>query len=89
MQPLYSSIHEHLIFRNITPIQNKELLQFSCEIPNNQKYDYNSNSGKIVLVNLLKKFNIKTSCFTKKARLFCKHNQLMELVWKKNIPSLF
>jgi asparagine synthase (glutamine-hydrolysing) len=59
MQPLYSSIHEHFDIQNITPIQNKELLQFSCEIPNNQKYDYNSNSGKIVLVNLLKKFNIK------------------------------
>jgi len=59
MQPLYSSIHEHFDIQNITPIQNKQLLQFSCEIPNNQKYDYNSNSGKIVLVNLLKKFNIK------------------------------
>ena len=59
MQPLYSSIHEHFDIQNIAPIQNKQLLQFSCEIPNNQKYDYNSNSGKIVLVNLLKKFNIK------------------------------
>ena len=66
MQPLYSSIHEHFDIQNITPIQNKQLLQFSCEIPNNQKYDYNSNSGKIILVNLLQKFNMKSFVSPKK-----------------------
>ena len=59
MQPLYQLIHEYFSVRNIAPIHNKELLRYSCQLPNNQKYDYSSNSGKIVLVNLLQKFNIK------------------------------
>ena len=66
MQPLYQLIHEYFSIRNITPIQNKELLRYSCQLPNNQKYDYGTNSGKIVLVNLLQKFNIKSIVSLKK-----------------------
>ena len=59
MQPLYSSIHEHFDIQNITPIQNEELIQFSCRLGNDQKYDFKSNLGKIILVNLLEKYNLK------------------------------
>ena len=59
MQPLYSSIHKHFGIQNIAPIQNKRLLQFSCEIPNRLKYDSDTNSGKILLARLLEKFNVK------------------------------
>ena len=59
MQPLYKSIHDYFSIRNITPIQNEELIQFSCLLRNDQKYDFKSNQGKIILVNLLDKYNLK------------------------------
>jgi len=59
MQPLYKSIHDYFSIRNITPIQNEELIQFSCRLGNDQKYDFKSNLGKIILVNLLEKYNLK------------------------------
>ena len=59
MQPLYKSIHDYFSIRNITPIQNEELIQFSCILRNDQKYDFKSNRGKIILVNLLEKYNLK------------------------------
>ena len=66
MQPLYELIHKYFSIRNITPIYNKELLRYSCQLPDNQKYDYNSNSGKTILVNLLQKFNMKSFVSPKK-----------------------
>ena len=60
MQPLYQLIHEYFSLRNIAPVHNKEVLLYSCQRPHNQKYDYSSNSGKIILVNLLQKLNIKS-----------------------------
>jgi len=59
MQPLYKLIHDYFSIRNITPIQNEELIQFSCLLRNDQKYDFKSNLGKIILVNLLDKYNLK------------------------------
>ena len=66
MQPLYELIHKYFSIRNITPIYNKELLRYSCQLPDNQKYDYSSNSGKTILVNLLQKFNMKSFVSPKK-----------------------
>jgi len=59
MQPLYKLIHDYFSIRNITPMQNEELIQFSCLLRNDQKYDFKSNQGKIILVNLLEKYNLK------------------------------
>ena len=59
MQPLYKLIHDYFSIRNITPIQNDELIQYSCLLRNDQKYDFKSNQGKIILVNLLKKYDLK------------------------------
>ena len=66
MQPLYKSIHDYFSIRNITPIQNEELIQFSCLLRNDQKYDFKSNQGKIILVNLLEKYNLKHLTSTQK-----------------------
>ena len=59
MQPLYRSIHNYFSIKNITPIQNEELIQYSCSLKNNQKYDFKSNLGKTILVNILGKYNLK------------------------------
>jgi len=59
MRPLYSLIHEYFEISNITPLQNDQLIKLSCQIPNSLKYDYDTNSGKILLVNLIEKLGVK------------------------------
>ena len=59
MNPLYKLIHEHFAIQNIAPIQNEELIQYSCTLPNDQKYDSKLNLGKIILLKLLEKYKIK------------------------------
>ena len=66
MQPLYSSIHEYFDIQNITPIQNNQSIKLSCQIPNSMKYDYRTNTGKILLRNLVEKFDIKNLISSKK-----------------------
>ena len=59
MNPLYKLIHEYFAIQNIAPIQNDELIQYSCAIPNDQKYDSKLNLGKIMLFKLLEKYKVK------------------------------
>ena len=66
MQPLYRSIHDYFSIKNITPIQNEELIQYSCSLKNEQKYDFKSNLGKTILVNILGKYNLKSFTSLKK-----------------------
>ena len=66
MQPLYSSIHEHFDIQNITPIQNKQSIKLSCQIPDSMKYDYKTNSGKIILRHLAEKFDVQNLISSKK-----------------------
>ncbi len=66
MQPLYSSIHEHFDIQNITPIQNNQSIELSCQIPNSMKYDYKTNSGKIILRHLVEKFDVQNLISSKK-----------------------
>jgi len=66
MQPLYSSIHKHFDIQNITPIQNDHSIKLSCQIPNSMKYDYKTNTGKILLRHLVEKFDIKNLISSKK-----------------------
>ena len=66
MQPLYSRIHTHFNIENITPLQNPELLKLSFNLDNKQKYDHKSNTGKIPLLKLIKKFEINDLISTKK-----------------------
>jgi asparagine synthase (glutamine-hydrolysing) len=66
MQPLYSSIHAHFDIQNITPIQNNQSIKLSCQIPNSMKYDYKTNSGKIILRHLVEKFDVQNLISSKK-----------------------
>lgn len=59
MQPLYSSLHQYFDVKNITPILNDDLIHFSCQLSNNQKFDNDTYSGKIILQNIIDKLNLK------------------------------
>ena len=58
MAPLYSKIHEEFNIKNISPINSVTLGKFSCQLSENYKYNYQKNSGKIILVKLLEKLNM-------------------------------
>ena len=58
MRPLYSKIHEEFNIKNISPINSVTLRKFSCQLSENYKYNYQKNSGKIILVKLLEKLNM-------------------------------
>ena len=66
MQPLYSQIHEYFDIKNIVPIQSKELIPYSCRIPNNLKYDLETNNGKILLQKIIQKFDLGNLVTNKK-----------------------
>jgi len=59
MQPLYSSLHQYFDVKNITPVLNDELIHFSCQLSDEQKFDSSTNSGKIILQKILEKFDTK------------------------------
>ena len=52
--------------KNISPIQNKKLLDYSLKIPVNLKYNSKTNSGKLILQSILEKYNVKDLLSTKK-----------------------
>ena len=58
MQPLYSKIHEEFNMKNISPIISEKLTKFSCQLSEDYKYDFQKNSCKIILSNLLEKLNM-------------------------------
>ena len=58
MIPLYNKIHESFKIKNFSPFLSKELVSFSTALPNSQKYNLNTNTGKLILIELLKKNNI-------------------------------
>ncbi|MAS50389.1 MAG: asparagine synthase [Chloroflexi bacterium] len=66
MQPLYRLIQDHFEIKNISPIQNKKLLDYSLKIPVNLKYNSKTNSGKLILQSILEKYNVKDLLSTKK-----------------------
>ena len=66
MQPLYSLIHKHFGVTNITPIQNNETIKLSCELTASKKYLLSTNTGKIPLVNLIKKYGLENLISKKK-----------------------
>ena len=66
MRPLYKLLHDNFDIKNITPIINKELIQLSCNISNELKYNYEKNFGKLPLANLLEKYKISNLISNKK-----------------------
>ena len=59
MQPLYSLVHKFFQIKHFAPIQNRELINYSCQISNVHKYNLEQNTGKLVFLNILEKFGIK------------------------------
>ena len=59
MIPVNTKLHNEFSIKNITPIQNEELSQVSCHIPNEIKYNYETNSGKLPLRKILDNMNLK------------------------------
>jgi len=66
MQPLYELIHQNFNIQNITPILNEQLIQLSCNISNESKFNVINNTGKHLLKNLLNKYEISHLLSTKK-----------------------
>jgi asparagine synthase (glutamine-hydrolysing) len=89
MQPLYSSIHEHFDIQNITPIQNKQSIKLSCQIPNSMKYDYKTNSGKIILRHLVEKFDVQNLISSKKQGFSVNTSNLWNSYGKKIFLHFF
>ncbi len=58
MLPLYSKFHNYFEIKNITPILNQKLIRFACKLPNELKYDSSTNTGKLLLLQLLEKYKI-------------------------------
>ena len=89
MQPLYSSIHAHFDIQNITPIQNNQSIKLSCQIPNSMKYDYKTNSGKIILRHLVEKFDIQNLISSKKQGFSVNTSNLWNSYGKKIFLHFF
>jgi asparagine synthase (glutamine-hydrolysing) len=51
-----TKIHQHFGIHNITPILSTKMIRYSSHLYTDQKYDKNTNLGKIPLRQLLKKF---------------------------------
>ena len=58
MIPLYSKIHEFFQIQNFSPFLSNEMISFSNQLQNSQKFDPKTNTGKLILIELLKKHNI-------------------------------
>ena len=89
MQPLYSSIHTHFDIQNITPIQNNQSIKLSCQIPNSMKYDYKTNSGKIILRHLVEKFDVQNLISSKKQGFSVNTSNLWNSYGKKIFLHFF
>ena len=84
MQPLYNLIHQKFDIQNITPILNKQLIQFSCQLPNELKYNFSTNKGKLPLLKILDKYQI-THLISSKKQGFSVNTVKMWESYAKNI----
>lgn len=66
MIPMYNLIQEHFKIKNVSPIQNEQLIPFSARLPLNLKYNPKTNNGKIILQSILKKYNVSKLLADKK-----------------------
>ena len=66
MIPINTMLHNAFSISNITPIKNQELIQLSFGLSHEQKYDFKTNTGKLPLVKLLEKLNVKHLTSSKK-----------------------
>jgi len=89
MQPLYNLIHQKFDIKNITPIINKELIQLSCQLPNEMKYNFSKNTGKIPLLKILDKYQITHLLSSKKQGFSVNTVKMWELYANKIFSYYF
>ena len=66
MSPIYNKFHNHFDLDYLAPILSDELIAFATHIPIQQKYDSTTNSGKLLLRQILKKYKVLDLVTTKK-----------------------
>ena len=66
MSPIYNKFHNHFDLDYLAPILSDELIAFATHIPIQQKYDSTTNSGKLLLRQILKKYKVLNLVTTKK-----------------------
>lgn len=66
MLPLYDKFHKHFEIKYLAPILSKELISIATHIPNESKYNLETNTGKILLRQILKKFEVEQLVTEKK-----------------------
>jgi len=59
MLPLYAKFHDYFEIKNITPILNQKLIRFACKLPNELKYNSSTSTGKLLLLELLDRYNVR------------------------------
>jgi asparagine synthase (glutamine-hydrolysing) len=59
MLPLYAKFHDYFEIKNITPILNQKLIRFACKLPNELKYNSSTGTGKLLLLELLDRYNVR------------------------------
>ena len=63
---LNPKINSHFNLQSVSPFLHQELINFASHIPNEMKYDHSKNIGKLILRNMLKKFDVEKFVITKK-----------------------
>lgn len=83
MLPLYDNFHKYFGIKYLAPILSKELISIATHIPNEFKYDLETNTGKILLRQILKKFQIERLVTEKKQGFSINTNNLWLSFGKK------
>ena len=76
--PINSKLHNYFKINSLTPILSNNIINYSTQIPSNQKYDQKNNIGKIPLRTLLK--NLDAEKFVSPTKLGFSINTLN--LWK-------
>lgn len=83
MLPLYDKFHRYFDVNYVAPILSKELISLATHIPNEFKYDQKTNTGKILLRQILEKFNVGQLVTTKKQGFSMDTKNIWKFVGKK------
>ena len=63
---LNPKINSHFNLQSVSPFLHPDLINFASHIPNNMKYDPNQKTGKPILRNILKQFDVEKFVIPKK-----------------------
>ncbi len=66
MSPLYEKFHNHFKLFYLAPLLNPHLLKLSSQLPEDKKYNSSTDTGKLPLLELCEKLNIRNLISTKK-----------------------